>query len=279
MEDILPYLVYEIRDEGISKSLEPKEILKCAFETRKLAESFVEYQATISDVKFKVKTTKKIQAKNISHTFVQEHRKKLLDIKNSSLNTTVVINAYGGAGAGKTTACLEIAKELKKRGFVTEYVQEYPKELVWEERFDLLDGTKEHQFDILGEQLKRMDRLYGKVDFIVTDSPILLNQIYNKELTPEYESMLTKLYSQYDNFNFVVERDPDPTKFEKQGRIHSLKESVQKDSEVKQMLDKSKLYYGTYNHSTIGKIVDNSIKTHERVSEGCNQDIRFKRSR
>lgn len=31
---------------------------------------------------------------------------------------TLVINAFGGPGAGKTTACMEIAATLKKRGLV-----------------------------------------------------------------------------------------------------------------------------------------------------------------
>ena len=58
---------------------------------------------------------------------------------------TLVINAFGGPGAGKTTACMEIAATLKKRGLVAEYVQEYAKELAWEGRNDLLDGSESSQ--------------------------------------------------------------------------------------------------------------------------------------
>lgn len=48
---------------------------------------------------------------------------------NNSDKNTIVINAFAGPGAGKTTSCLEVAEKLKKQGFVTEYVQEYAKEL------------------------------------------------------------------------------------------------------------------------------------------------------
>ena len=41
---------------------------------------------------------------------------------------TLIVNAFGGPGVGKTTCCWEIASELKKRGIITEYVSEYAKE-------------------------------------------------------------------------------------------------------------------------------------------------------
>lgn len=203
------------------------------------------------------------------NSFSAEHA-ALLQSKETD-RKTIVINAYGGAGAGKTTACLQITEELKKAGYVAEYVQEYAKDLVWEENWEMLDGTQEHQFMILEEQLKRMDRLYGKVDFIVTDAPILLNSVYNNELTIPYEQMLSDLYGQYKSFNFFVQRDA--SKFEKEGRMQNLEESIEKDEQIKAVLDKNGLYYGTYNHDTISKVVNNAITAYlnnnktERVSE------------
>lgn len=94
---------------------------------------------------------------------------------------TMVVNLYGGPGAGKTTAAWELAAELKKQGVVTEYVPEYAKELVWDDRLDLLDGSAEHQRAILREQKRRLERLRGKVDIIVTDSPVLLLGILPKK--------------------------------------------------------------------------------------------------
>lgn len=183
-------------------------------------------------------------------------------IKSTSQNaakTTIVINAFAGAGAGKTTACLEICEKLKKAGYVAEYVQEYPKELVWEENMELLDGTEEHQYVILQEQMKRQDRLIGKVDFCVTDSPLLLNCIYDKELTPAYQDFVSSLFNDYTNFCFYVERDPNA--YEKEGRIHSLEESLTIDKQVKELLSDHGIYYGTYRHTTIERVVDNAITT------------------
>lgn len=139
---------------------------------------------------------------------------------NNSDKNTIVINAFAGPGAGKTTSCLEVAEKLKKQGFVTEYVQEYAKELVYDNNLIMLDGHYEHQFAILNEQMKRINRLYGKVDFIVTDSPILLNNTYlnedkNTEVYSAYSDSVNKLYGLYNNFNYFVERDT--SVFEKEG--------------------------------------------------------------
>lgn len=195
--------------------------------------------------------------------FVKEHEDYLKELRKNAAKSTVVINAFGGAGAGKTTACLGIVEELKKKGFIAEYVQEYAKDLVWEENWEMLDGSQKHQFEILKEQMKRMDRLYGKVDFIVTDAPILLNKVYNKELTPEYESMLQQINGQYANFNFVVERNPE--NFEQQGRMQNLKESMQKDNEIKEMLKTHGLYFGTYNHKRVPMVIDNAVTTLQKL--------------
>ena len=70
---------------------------------------------------------------------------------------TIVVNLWGGPGVGKTTCAWEIASELKKEGYVTEYVSEYAKELVWDEKIELLDGTYKNQFMILQEQTRRIE--------------------------------------------------------------------------------------------------------------------------
>lgn len=187
---------------------------------------------------------------------VSAHSDRLRELNGN--RKTVVINAYGGAGAGKTTACLQIASELKKQGYVAEYIPEYAKDLVWEEKYDLLDGTEKHQYQILQEQLKRMDRLYGKVDFIVTDAPVLLNAVYNKELSAPYEKMLSELNKQYTSFNFLVERDN--SKFEQAGRLQNLQESIEKDGQIKELLKKNKIFYGTYNHQSLNDVVHNAVE-------------------
>ena len=197
-------------------------------------------------------------------TYVALHREYIEEV--SQNKEPIVINGYGGPGAGKSTACLEITAALKKEGYNAEYVQEYAKELVYEKDMEMLDGSPEHQYEILKEQTRRMDRLYDQVDFIVTDSPVMLNTIYNKQLTPEYESLVNELQGEYINYSFFMERDA--SNFEKEGRIHNLTESIEKDNEIKDMLQKNEIKYKTYNHENVNEIVNDAIDFYEKINEG-----------
>lgn len=197
---------------------------------------------------------------------------------NNSDKNTIVINAFAGPGAGKTTSCLEVAVKLKKQGFVTEYVQEYAKELVYDNNFIMLDGHYEHQFAILNEQMKRINRLYGKVDFIVTDSPILLNNTYlnedkNTEVYSAYSDSVNKLYGLYNNFNYFVERDT--SVFEKEGRIHNLEQSIAIDNELKNMLHNNQIDFDVYTHATIDNIVRDStiIYAKQLINSYCQDEF------
>lgn len=224
----------------------------------KLNENFVEERDNVEEMINELHSRKeeKIQ-------YIINHKEMLA--QNKSEKTPIVINAYGGPGAGKSTACMDICSELKKRGYDAEYVQEYAKELVYEKNFEMLDGSPENQFKVLKEQTRRLDRLYeSNVDFIVTDSPILLNTVYNKRLTPEYSEAVKELYDQYINFSFFMERDT--SHFQQEGRIHNLEESIQKDGEIRQLLKDNGIYYGVYHHDTVNIIIDNAVSTFERIN-------------
>jgi RecA/RadA recombinase len=182
---------------------------------------------------------------------------------------TIVINCFAGPGAGKTTAAFYIACELKKRGYVTEYVPEYAKELVWDKNFTALDGNPEHQRELLLEQKHRLDRLNGQVEFIVTDSPLLLNHIYldkEKADAEEYLKDVLQMHREYHNFNLFITRDT--RKFETEGRLQNLAESKEIDTAIKELLDNCKEFYGTYYHNTLSFTVINAIKTFDRYNPG-----------
>ena len=89
---------------------------------------------------------------------------------------TTVINIYGAPGAGKSTLAAEIYAELNKRGESVELVREVAKEYAWTGR---LPNTFE-QIYITTEQMLKETALYGKVKYVVTDSPIELGDFYNQ---------------------------------------------------------------------------------------------------
>lgn len=196
----------------------------------------------------------------ILRKYVDEHK-----YSNLYLDTVpLVINAYGGPGSGKSTTCLHLVSELKKLGFSAEYVSEYAKELVYDKKYELLDGSLEHQIDILLEQNKRVERLVGNVDFIISDSPILLSPIYVNKPNEEFTNLVKELDSHYNSFTFFVKRNIND--FQTEGRIHTLEESIEIDSDIEQFLYDNDIYYGTYTHDTVDKIIPNCITTFSKMN-------------
>jgi hypothetical protein len=87
---------------------------------------------------------------------------------------TTIINLYGGPGTGKSTSAAQYYHQLKVDGHNVELVREYVKDWAWEERrINTYD-----QIYFLGKQVRRESMLYGKVDWIVTDSPVMMNLYY-----------------------------------------------------------------------------------------------------
>lgn len=157
---------------------------------------------------------------------------------------------------------------------VTEYVPEYAKELVWDGRQDLLDGSRESQSALVKEQVRRIERLIGKVSVIVTDSPILLGLIYQKESYQDLEQYAFEKYSAMNNFNLFIKRGNEPA-YEQAGRIHTEEQSVSLDEKICSFLAKHNIYYGTYNRNQADRIVENirhSLTHNKRFKESKNQE-------
>lgn len=188
---------------------------------------------------------------------------------------TVVVNCFAGPSAGKTTCAWEIASELKKKGIEAEYVSEYAKELVWDNNSKLLDGSLESQQQLYEVQNHRVQRLLGKVDVVVTDSPAIMGLMYLKETNTEFETKAISDFKAQHNFNLFINRG---NTFQQAGRIHNLEESKAIDTQIQQLLENNNIYYGTYEHSTIDKVVKN-IQTHLdkvnqiSISNGLNENL------
>lgn len=91
------------------------------------------------------------------------------------------------------------------RGISTEYVTEFAKDKVWEQNEEVF----KHQTYILGKQHFKLARVVGKVDVIITDSPILISSIYNKSdiLGEEFNKVVLNVFNNYNNFNILLHRN------------------------------------------------------------------------
>lgn len=160
-----------------------------------------------------------------------------------------VVNFYAGPGAGKTTAALELTAELKKAGLNVEYVSEYAKELVLEDKSELL-SDQQHVTD---EQYHRLDRLRNSVDVIVTDSPVLLGIVYGADrIDDAYRQKLRSYYDSFENIDIYLERR---TVYDTKGRVQSEEEAVGLDKAISQMLEQQNIYCHGYSSDKISETV------------------------
>lgn len=124
-----------------------------------------------------------------------------------------VINFFGGPCAGKSTAALGLAHELKKRWVMAELVTEYAKDLVWDDSAHLLS----RQNLIFATQENRVNRLMNKVPIAITDSPLLLSAFYAPvEYPRSFKQLVFDFFCLYNNVNIFVERSHE---YAAEGRI------------------------------------------------------------
>lgn len=116
-----------------------------------------------------------------------------------------VVNLFGAPGAGKSTGAAYIFSRLKMEGVNCELITEYAKDKCWEGSTAVFDN----QLYIFAKQYFRMTRVAGKVDVLVTDSPLLLSLIYNPNkdlLAKPFDDLVLNLFNSFDNINFLLKR-------------------------------------------------------------------------
>lgn len=150
---------------------------------------------------------------------------------------TKVINFFAGPGAGKSTVAAGVFAAMKRKNINCEYVPEYAKELAWKGD---MNGIVD-QFHVFGEQHFRQSSMVGKVDYLVCDSPLILGVLYAPKHYPNcFNESVWWAFNQFDNVNFFVNRR---TSFNPAGRIHTLEQSLEKDKQIRMLLQFGMLTY------------------------------------
>lgn len=125
---------------------------------------------------------------------------------------------------------------MKRDYHNVELVTEYAKDLTWSDRFSILT----EQDYIFAKQHHRLRRLVNKVDFAITDSPLLLGLTY---FNLQVERMAYPLslvpfvldnYGTYDNINIYLNR---VKPYDPVGRNQDESQADQIAKDVKNLLD------------------------------------------
>lgn len=148
---------------------------------------------------------------------------------------TTVINLFAGPGAGKSTIAAGIFFELKTKNIKCELVTEYAKDMTYEER----QTTLRDQLYMLAKQNQRIRRLQNKVDYIITDSPLLLGLAYTPEDYYEhFQPLVLEIFNSYDNLNVYINR---VKPYQNYGRNQTEVQAKEKDRIIYEILRYNKL--------------------------------------
>jgi len=142
---------------------------------------------------------------------------------------STVINLYGGPGTGKSTTMASIFTEMKRRSISVEMAPEWVKLPVWAGENHVL----EDQLYIFAKQNRMLRQLNGKVDFIITDAPLLLSMVYSDDWP--LHRLVRYVMSTYFNCHVFLNR---VKPFSPRGRVHDEAESLELDREVRSMLSR-----------------------------------------
>lgn len=153
---------------------------------------------------------------------------------------SVIINFFSGPCSGKSTKSAELFALMKKKNINVELTYEFPKILAWEDNMSAIRD----QFYITANQHRNITRLYGKVDYIIVDSPILLGCIYKNRYNDnvsypsnfysKLDDFIIDLFNQYNNINIFLKRNDE--EFDTIGRYQDYEESKNIDFEIKKLL-------------------------------------------
>ena len=116
------------------------------------------------------------------------------------------------------------------------------------------------QLWVLAHQHRKLVRLRDKVDYIITDSPVLLSIVYRNVYDgPMYTDVMDKLalecYNMYDNINVVLKRRD---QFDAVGRAQDKAHSEQIDKDILEVLNANKCTYKALHvtEDTVNNILD-----------------------
>ena len=158
---------------------------------------------------------------------------------------TIYVNLFGRPGVGKSTKAAELFVYVKQNWpkVSCELVTEVAKDFVWEERHQ----TLENQPYVTMKQYRNLKRLLGKVDLVITDTPLLLGTVYATGV-PEFpigsfKDFCLELHRGLGTSVNVLLEYPVDANYQQEGRIHTPEESSSLGTAIHKMLSDSGIEY------------------------------------
>lgn len=167
------------------------------------------------------------------------------------MKNTLIINLFGDAGVDKSTASAYIFAQLKMMGIDCVYINEFGKDKILED----------NQLYITIKQSFKISKVFGEVDIIINDCPILMSVANVDESKKYLRSAIVEEFMSYgdNNLNILLKRVVD---YDPNGRNQTEDEAREIDNKIKDLFSLTDI---VSDYESIPYIeVDGSL-------EGCNQ--------
>lgn len=165
------------------------------------------------------------------------------------MKKTVIINLVASPCSGKSTLACSIFVHLKKLHLDVEYITEFAKDLIWEDRIDELNN----QYYVSYQQYKILKNVYGKVDYIICDSPLAMSLFYNyyngdnvSDVFKTSQFILDKM-EEFQNSVYIFLRRNNELPYLQTGRIHTETQSAEIQENLEYLLKCCDINYFTMN--------------------------------
>lgn len=177
---------------------------------------------------------------------------------------STIINLFGGPGIGKSSIAAGLVYKLKRKHISCDAPYEFPKALAWDNNGVAIKD----QLYVIANQHRGIAKSYGKVDYIIVDSPILLSLVYknyynDSQTYPsclygkEFDDLIISMNGYYDSVNIVLKRSEEGVHNDKE-RYQNLEDSVKLDNAIKAKLDEFHIPYieVEVNKESVNKILE-----------------------
>ncbi len=153
------------------------------------------------------------------------------------MKNKTIINIVGGPGTGKSLYAAYLFTMLKVNQRNVEYCQEYAKDLVWREKYEIL----RNQHIVAYHQFKALKGASKHVEAAITDGSLIHNFYYNKNIDINYsnieltEKRINKYYKKFNNIVIYLKRNP-KYKYQQEGRYQTEEEAKDIDGNILDIL-------------------------------------------
>lgn len=164
---------------------------------------------------------------------------------------TRVLNFISGPCGGKSTVKAGTFFHLKISGFRAAQVEEYATERSVSQDWKALSDQRH----ITWEQAERQRRFLGHVDWILTDSPLLLGCVYGQGefAQPQFHKEVVDLFDSYENVNVWLDRPAGA--YQTYGRHHSEQEAKAVDEKLLSLMGDRIHFRTTADENTPQRVV------------------------